>query len=444
MSIYSPIKILFLAADPSDESRLRLGQEVRDIKGRLRIAKEADKYQLEQRESVRVSDITQAIFDFEPQIIHFSGHGTSQGELCFEDEIGIAKPVEADALAAIFELLASQVNCVILNACHSEIQAQAIAKHIPFAIGMNDVIGDEAAIAFSVGFYKALGANRSIEDAYKFGCVEIRLQGIPEYLKPVIYTKKPRKEVLIPDKPKETKINNPFLPLTGIVKDSKKFFGRKREIRWIFETLNSGSSVALIGKREIGKSSLLWAISQQAEAKLTPSRKPIYLDMSQVYDEEDFYFALCDEIGIDQCKGFRLNRTLTKQGLKFLLLLDEIEKMTWEGFTNQVRGQLRGLANGRDAPLRLVVAASTSLDRLFPDSHELGMVSPFQNICLEEEIELWDEATVRDFINERLGNNPIRFTETEIARIIESCGGHPKKIMYMCNKNYARYMEEMK
>ena len=190
MSSSSPVKILFLAADPSDQSRLRLGQEVRDLKGRLRIAKEADKYQLEQLESVRVGDITQAIFDFEPQIIHFSGHGTSQGELCFEDELGTAKPVEADALAAMFELLASQVECVILNACNSEIQAQAIAKHIPYAIGMNDAIGDKAAIAFAVGFYKALGASRPIEEAYKFGCIEIRLQGIPEHIKPVIYVKK--------------------------------------------------------------------------------------------------------------------------------------------------------------------------------------------------------------------------------------------------------------
>ncbi|WP_414564250.1 MULTISPECIES: CHAT domain-containing protein [unclassified Anabaena] len=184
-----PVKILFLAADPSDASRLRLGQELRDIKERLQIAKEAHKYQIEQRESVRVGDITQAIFDVNPQIIHFSGHGKSTGELGFENKIGQIQPVEPEALAAMFGLF-DQVECVLLNACYSEIQAKAIAEHIPFVIGMNDAIGDAAAIAFAVGFYKALVANRSIEDAYKFGCVEIRLQGIPEYLKPVIYVKK--------------------------------------------------------------------------------------------------------------------------------------------------------------------------------------------------------------------------------------------------------------
>ena len=108
-----PLKILFLAADPSDASRLRLLQELRDIKERLRIAKEPGKFQLEQQESLRVGDITQAIFDVEPRIIHFSGHGTNQGELYFENELGQIQSVEADALAAMFELLVEQVKCLL-------------------------------------------------------------------------------------------------------------------------------------------------------------------------------------------------------------------------------------------------------------------------------------------------------------------------------------------
>ncbi len=438
-----PVKILFLAADPSDASRLRLGQELREIKASLRVAQELGKYQLQQLESVRVGDITQAIFDVKPQIIHFSGHGTNQGELCFEDEVGAMQTVEADALAAMFELLVGKVNCVLLNACYSEIQAKAIAKYIPYVIGMNDAVGDKAAIIFAVGFYKALAANYEIKKAYDFGCVEIRLQGIAEHHKPVLY-ENPNSLVSFSQPKFDKIIPNPFIPRSGVVKDSKKFFGRKKELNRIFETLNSGSSVALIGDREIGKSSLLWAICQEAETKLIPPRKAIYLDMSQVSDEADFYYALCSEVGIEDCKGIRLKRALEKQRPQLLLLLDEIEKMSWEGFTNQVRGQLRGLANGHDAPLRLVVAASTSLNQLFPDSNEIGMVSPFQNICLEEEIELWDEATVRDFISYRLENNPIRFTESEITQIITSCGGYPKEIMQMCYGIYARYMEELK
>ena len=113
------IKILFLASDPSDASRLRLGQELRDIQQTLKLAKQREKFLLEQRMSVRPGDISQALLDFEPHIVHFSGHGTSNGELCFENELGKIQPVKPDALAALFELVNEQVDCVVLNACYS-------------------------------------------------------------------------------------------------------------------------------------------------------------------------------------------------------------------------------------------------------------------------------------------------------------------------------------
>ena len=183
------IKILFLTSDPTDSSRLRLGQELRDVREKLQIAKQRDTFSLESRESVRPRDISQAIFDVDPQIVHFSGHGTNSGELCFEDLSGELQFVKPDALASLFELVSKKIKCVILNACYSAIQAEAIAEHISFVIGMNKAIGDEAAIAFSVGFYKALGAGRPVEEAYRFGCVELKLEGIPEDLTPVLHTK---------------------------------------------------------------------------------------------------------------------------------------------------------------------------------------------------------------------------------------------------------------
>ncbi|MBW4662362.1 MAG: GUN4 domain-containing protein [Drouetiella hepatica Uher 2000/2452] len=184
------VKILFLTADPSDAARLRLGQELRDIREKLQLSKHRDNFSLDSRESVRPEDLTQAIFDVEPQIIHFSGHGLGTGELCFESDSGKTQSVSLDALSTLFELVADRVGCVILNACYSEIQAKAIAEHIPFVIGMSQSIGDKAAIAFAIGFYKALGAGSSVEEAYKFGCFEIQVQNIPEHSTPVFYGKK--------------------------------------------------------------------------------------------------------------------------------------------------------------------------------------------------------------------------------------------------------------
>lgn len=189
MTINAQIKILFLAADPSDATRLRLGQELRDIRERLQISKCRDRFVLESRESVRPGDLTQAILDVEPEIVHFSGHGLNTGELCLENKVGKVQPVTSDALIALFKLVANQVRCVVLNACYSEMQAKAIAQHIPFVIGMSRSIGDSAAILFSTGFYKALGANRSIEEAYEFGCIEINIEGNLESSTPMLHRK---------------------------------------------------------------------------------------------------------------------------------------------------------------------------------------------------------------------------------------------------------------
>ncbi|HLG37851.1 MAG TPA: CHAT domain-containing protein [Nitrososphaera sp.] len=183
------ISILFLAADPTDASSLRLGEELREIQEKLQLAKWREQFELHQRMSVRPADISQALLDVQPRIVHFSGHGTASGAICFENPLGDTHPIQPDALAALFEQFANQISCVVLNACYSEIQANAIAIHIDYVVGMNQAIGDKAAIAFAIGFYQALGAGRTIEEAYKLGCVQIRLQSIPEHLTPVLIKK---------------------------------------------------------------------------------------------------------------------------------------------------------------------------------------------------------------------------------------------------------------
>lgn len=223
------IKVLFLAADPCDSARLRLGQELRDIRDNLNRSKHRDIFLLESRESVRPGDITQAIFDVEPQIIHFAGHGMKTGELCFEDIQGKTQPVQPEALANLFELVSAQVSCVVLNACYSEIQARAIAKHIPFVIGMNQSIGDKAAVTFAIGFYKALGAGRSFEDAHKFARVEIQLEGIPEHLTPVLQHELKREPPQLFSKP-QAKKGNPIGDM-DLWKGLSKLTGVDRQIR---------------------------------------------------------------------------------------------------------------------------------------------------------------------------------------------------------------------
>lgn len=182
--------ILILSSSPIDGARLRLDKEVREIDEGLRRSHKRDQFKLEQKWAVRPDDLRRALLDFNPQIVHFCGHGSGKNGLILEDETGQAQPVPTKALANLFNRFAKRgLECVVLNACYSEIQADAIAEHINYVVGMNDEIGDDAAIKFAVGFYDELGAGWSYEDAYNGGCDAIALQGISEELTPVLKKK---------------------------------------------------------------------------------------------------------------------------------------------------------------------------------------------------------------------------------------------------------------
>jgi hypothetical protein len=161
-------KILILAANPKATPRLRLDEEVREIEEGLRRAKHRDRFEIQTKWAVRLRDLRRAILDFEPQIVHFTGHGKEDG-LLVEDELGLAVHISAEALSGLFKLFSKQVECVIMSACYSARQAAAINEHIRYVIGMQREIQDKAALEFAVGFYDALAAGRTIDDAFEFG-----------------------------------------------------------------------------------------------------------------------------------------------------------------------------------------------------------------------------------------------------------------------------------
>jgi AAA-like domain/TIR domain/CHAT domain len=179
-------KILVLAANPKDTNRLRIDEEVREIQEEFKRANQREDFEIVSRWAVRPSDVQRALLDFQPHVVHFSGHGDGEAGLALENDGGKTQLVGAESLGRLFKLFINQIECVVLNACYSEVQANAIYQHIDYVIGMKQQIGDKAAVKFAAGFYRALGAGRSYEDAYEFGCNAIDLESVPEYLTPVL------------------------------------------------------------------------------------------------------------------------------------------------------------------------------------------------------------------------------------------------------------------
>jgi CHAT domain-containing protein len=179
-NLAKPVRILFLGANPSDTTRLRLDEEIRSIEQALRQSDFRDKFEIKQHWAVRVTDIQSHLLRYKPDIVHFSGHGSASNEIVLEDNAGNSQTVSARALSQLFSVLKDNIRCVVLNACYSEQQAQAIAEHIDCVIGMSNTIGDWAAMNFATAFYQALGFGRDVKTAFDLGCVQIDLEGLDE------------------------------------------------------------------------------------------------------------------------------------------------------------------------------------------------------------------------------------------------------------------------
>ncbi len=148
-------KILILSANPKDTAKLRIDEEVREIQAGLERSRCRDQFEI----VVRPDDLRRALLAVNPQIVHFSGHGAGVDGIALEDEMGNLKIVSNQALGRLFRQF-DCIECVVLNACYSDAQAEVLHQSVPYVVGMNQAIGDRAAIEFAVGFYYGLGAGR--------------------------------------------------------------------------------------------------------------------------------------------------------------------------------------------------------------------------------------------------------------------------------------------
>ncbi|MDC3981474.1 pentapeptide repeat-containing protein [Polyangium jinanense] len=212
----SKIRILFLGANPSDTTRLALEREVREITQRLHGTPKGERFEIMQAWAVRVSDLQAELLRHRPQIVHFSGHGRGDrssrsldsvdvrremlpadepraedldGEILVEDDAGRAKPIPASALANLFRIVGG-VRCVVLNACHSAAQAEAIRQHVDAVVGMSRTIEDAAAINFAWAFYQGLGFGETLSNAFELGKNQIELSGFGDGEVPRFLTRK--------------------------------------------------------------------------------------------------------------------------------------------------------------------------------------------------------------------------------------------------------------
>jgi len=182
--------ILFLAATPTDEAQLRVGQEYKEIGAKIQASRYRDNFELVMGPGVSIADIQGLLLQHNPNIVHFSGHG-DQDAIVLEGPDGKAQMLSERSLSGLLEIVNrdGNIRCVFLNACYSEDQARAISKSVDCVIGMANAISDDAAREFAGSFYQGLANGRSVKDSFDLGKNILSAWNLPDEQVPKLLSK---------------------------------------------------------------------------------------------------------------------------------------------------------------------------------------------------------------------------------------------------------------
>lgn len=167
------IRILVLSANPWSTSRILAAEEAREIFERLQEGPYRDKFELHNHGAVRPIDLQRLLLTYEPQIVHFSGHGSKSHRILFQGTDRRAQALHQRGLKDIFAFYNNHVRLVLLNACFTKEQARSISEVVDYSIGTARPIGDKTSVTFAGAFYRALGFGKSVRDAFKSARAEL-------------------------------------------------------------------------------------------------------------------------------------------------------------------------------------------------------------------------------------------------------------------------------
>jgi len=180
------VTILFLGGSPRTERGpdLRLDREVWEIRDNLLRTEFRDIINFEVHPAARLSDVTEALNRYKPDVVHFSGHG-SDNFLVFDDPRGDPQPVDFSHFGMLLQAAVKPIRLALFNACNSSEQAEMACDFIDAAIGMETSIDDEDAKAFAGTFYNSLGYANPVGIAFRQAAAHVTstrgvLSGTPQ------------------------------------------------------------------------------------------------------------------------------------------------------------------------------------------------------------------------------------------------------------------------
>jgi hypothetical protein len=197
--------LLMFAANPRGD--LKLDEEIRAIEEEKERSRYRDEIEFRDRQATRREDLIRLLDANNPRVVHFSGHGSSagspepgardlvaggdgeSGQIYLVGEDGQPVPVSQQALSSLFKVRKGNIGLVVLNACYTRSQAEAISRSIDCVIGTNRAIGDIAARVFAAQLYQTLFNGGTVKQAFDDACVALTICNIPEESTPVLMSR---------------------------------------------------------------------------------------------------------------------------------------------------------------------------------------------------------------------------------------------------------------
>lgn len=197
------IKILYLAANPTDTGHLRLQEEARDLAERIRLGPHREEFEVIHCLAVRPRDLLRGLQEVQPHIMHFSGHGNLDKQIVLQDDRGKSCPVAPKDLAELVELFKTNLKVALMSCCYGRSQAKAFSRVLDFTIGMDKPISDKGALIFSAAFYQVLASGGSVKQAFESARLLTRMEGRPVF----------QVSDLLVRKGAEAELNRPFVEM---------------------------------------------------------------------------------------------------------------------------------------------------------------------------------------------------------------------------------------
>jgi hypothetical protein len=242
---------------------------------------------------------------------------------------------------------------------------------------------------------------------------------------------------------------NPFF-YGGWITDPARFVGRKAELGRIFaalETAHTGQlqSVSIVGPRRIGKSSLLYHLTQVYVQHLSQpgAYRFAYVDLEDArcstlagmlgFVLDQLCVAHSAQVNLAEFQAsIEQLSSATGAGIWPVVCLDEFEQLTKnpQEFSDTLYNSWRSLISA--SLVAFVTASQTPLDRL---SRGGWLTSPFFNVFMLVPLGEFTPEEARELVDRgRTCDRP--FTNEECEHILKLAGRHPCHLQVACSLLY--------